>query len=359
MALGEARTVTQGTTVAEACRQAAEEGVVLVTDANGLLSGILTHTDISIRVIAEGLQVEQTLVSKIMTRNPSFVPRKTLIIEALQKMVQGKYRHLPVVENGEAICMMMMSYCIRYVVFAHDHAAKNGSALGAPIGVERQSGSNFLDAYKIIEILSEHICKPLSTIISENSKIPTVAPSDTVHVATRKMRDLCVNYVVITVGNSLRGILTSKDVLTRVIGHNRPPELTQVEKVMTLHPNCATLDATILDALRLMDSGKFLHVPVLDGDGMLITCLDVLQLLKLRDPALDFDPQDEDHSLSYASIDRLDIKCMTPSVLELIMLEGSSKPTNLPFTLLQVITNNFSDERTIGYGGFGIVFKVE
>uniref|UniRef100_A0ACD5W7P0 Uncharacterized protein n=1 Tax=Avena sativa TaxID=4498 RepID=A0ACD5W7P0_AVESA len=48
---------------------------------------------------------------------------------------------------------------------------------------------------------------------------------------------------------------------------------------------------------------------------------------------------------------------MTPSVLELIMLEGSSKPTNLPFTLLQVITNNFSDERTIGYGGFGIVFK--
>uniref|UniRef100_A0ACD5X3J8 Uncharacterized protein n=1 Tax=Avena sativa TaxID=4498 RepID=A0ACD5X3J8_AVESA len=126
---------------------------------------------------------------------------------------------------------------------------------------------------------------------------------------------------------------------------------------MTLHPNCATLDATILDALRLMDSGKFLHVPVLDGDGMLITCLDVLQLLKLRDPALDFDPQDEDHSLSYASIDRLDIKCMTPSVLELIMLEGSSKPTNLPFTLLQDITNNFSDERTIGYGGFGIVFK--
>uniref|UniRef100_A0ACD5ZX01 Uncharacterized protein n=1 Tax=Avena sativa TaxID=4498 RepID=A0ACD5ZX01_AVESA len=171
------------------------------------------------------------------------------------------------------------------------------------------------------------------------------------------MRDLRVNYVVITAGNSLRGILTSKDVLTRVIGHNRPPELTLVEKVMTLHPNCATLDATILDALCLMDSGKFLHIPVLNGDGMLVACLDVLQLLKLRDSTLEFEPLDEDHSLPYASSDRLDIKCMTPSVLELIMLEGSSEPTNLPFTLLQDITNNFSNERTIGYGGFGIVFK--
>jgi len=50
-------------------------------------------------VIAEGLRVEQTLVSKIMTRNPVYVTSDTLAIEALQKMVQ-------------VICDLPLSYCI-------------------------------------------------------------------------------------------------------------------------------------------------------------------------------------------------------------------------------------------------------
>ena len=45
--------------------------------------------DIATRVIAEGLRPEQTIVSKIMTRNPIFVTSDSLAIEALQKMVQG------------------------------------------------------------------------------------------------------------------------------------------------------------------------------------------------------------------------------------------------------------------------------
>jgi len=72
--------------------------------------------------------------------------------------------------------------------------------------------------------------------------------------------------------------LSSKDVLMRVVAQNLSPELTLVEKVMTAHPDCATLDMTILDALHIMHDGKFLHIPVLDGDGRVVACLDVLQL---------------------------------------------------------------------------------
>jgi CBS domain-containing protein len=46
--------------------------------------------DIATRVIAEGLRPEQTIVSKIMTRNPIFVTSDSLALEALQKMVQGE-----------------------------------------------------------------------------------------------------------------------------------------------------------------------------------------------------------------------------------------------------------------------------
>lgn len=45
--------------------------------------------DIAIRVIARELNLEETPVSKVMTRNPIFVLSDTLAVEALQKMVQG------------------------------------------------------------------------------------------------------------------------------------------------------------------------------------------------------------------------------------------------------------------------------
>ncbi|CAN6216724.1 unnamed protein product [Urochloa humidicola] len=43
--------------------------------------------------------------------------------------------------------------------------------------------------------------------------------------------------------------------------------------------------------------------------------------------------------------------------LESILQNGSSEPCNLPLEYLRNITNNFSDERLLGEGGFGKVYK--
>jgi len=49
----------------------------------------LDFQDIATRVISQELNVEETPVSKVMTKNPMFVLSETLAVEALQKMVQG------------------------------------------------------------------------------------------------------------------------------------------------------------------------------------------------------------------------------------------------------------------------------
>ncbi|KAJ6802636.1 CBS domain-containing protein CBSCBSPB3-like [Iris pallida] len=206
--LSKALTIPEGTTVSEACRRMAARKVdaVLLTDANGLLSGILTDKDVSTRVIAEMLRPEQTSVSKVMTRNPLFVMADTLAIEALQKMVEGKFRHLPVVENGEVIAMLDITKCLYDAISRMEKAAEQGSAIAAAVeGVERQWGSNFSAPYAFIETLRERMFKPsLSTIITENSKVPVVSPSDPVYVATKKMRELRVNSVVIVTGSRFK-----------------------------------------------------------------------------------------------------------------------------------------------------------
>ncbi|XP_066355632.1 CBS domain-containing protein CBSCBSPB3-like isoform X1 [Miscanthus floridulus] len=280
--LSKALTISEGTTVSDACRRMASRRVdaVLLTDAHGLLSGIVTDKDIATRVIAEGLRVEQTIISKIMTRNPIYVMSDTPAIEALQKMVQGKFRHLPVVENGEVIAMLDIAKCLYDAISRLEKAAEQGSAIAAAVeGVERQLGGNFSVPSALIETLRERMFKPsLSTIVTENTKVAIVSPTDPVCVAAQKMREFRVNSVVVTTGNTLQGIFTSKDILMHVVSQNISPELTLVEKVMTANPDCATLETTILDALHIMHDGKFLHIPVIDKDGQIAACLDVLQL---------------------------------------------------------------------------------
>ncbi|KAK9167569.1 hypothetical protein Scep_002760 [Stephania cephalantha] len=277
--LSKALTIPEGTTVSEACRRMAARRVdaVLLTDANGLLSGIVTDKDIATRVIAEGLRPEQTIVSKIMTRNPVFVASDSLAIEALQKMIQGKFRHLPVVENGEVIAILDITKCLYDAISRMEKAAEQGSAIAAAVeGVERQWGNNFS---AFVETLRERMFKPsLATIITENIKVAFVSPSDPVYVAAKKMRESRSSSVIIMTGSKAQGILTSKDILMRVVAQNLSPELTLVEKVMTPNPECATLETSILDSLHIMHDGKFLHIPVLDKDGCVIACLDVLQI---------------------------------------------------------------------------------
>ncbi|KAI3523933.1 hypothetical protein L1887_02453 [Cichorium endivia] len=280
--LSKALTIPEGTTVSDACRRMAARRVdaVLLTDANALLSGIVTDKDIATRVLAEELRPDQTIISKVMTRNPTFVSADSLAIDALQKMVQGKFRHLPVVENGEVIALLDITKCLYDAISRMEKAAEQGSAIAAAVeGVERQWGNNFAAPSAFIETLRERMFKPsLSTIITENTKVAIVVASDPVSVAAKRMQELQVNSVIIMSGNNIQGILTSKDLLMRVVAQNLPPELTFVEKVMTPNPEYATVDTTILEALHIMHDGKFLHLPVVDKDGSVVACVDVLQI---------------------------------------------------------------------------------
>ncbi|KAF5460072.1 hypothetical protein F2P56_019969 [Juglans regia] len=280
--LSKALTIPENTTILEACHRMAARRVdaLLLTDSNALLCGILTDKDIATRVIACEVNLEETPVSQVMTRNPTFVLSDTLAVEALQKMVQGKFRHLPVVENGEVIALLDIAKCLYDAIARLERAAEKGKAIAAAVeGVEKHWGTSVSGPDTLIETLRERMFKPsLSTIIPENSKVVTVSPTETVLVATNKMLEFRLSYAVVTIDNKPQGILTSKDILMRVIAENLHPESTLVEKVMTPNPECAMVDTPIVDALHSMHDGKFLHLPVLDRDGNVVAVVDVIHI---------------------------------------------------------------------------------
>ncbi|OMP04077.1 Phox/Bem1p [Corchorus capsularis] len=280
--LSKALTVPENTSIFEACRRMASRRVdaLLLTDSNALLCGILTDKDIATRVIARELNLEETPASKVMTRNPVFVLSDTLAVEALQKMVQGKFRHLPVVENGEVIALLDIAKCLYDAIARMERAAEKGKAIAAAVeGVEKNWGTSLSGQNTFIETLRERMFRPsLSTIISDNPKIVTVSPTDTVLATAKKMLEYRISSAIVTVENKPRGILTSKDILMRVIAQNLSPDSTLVEKVMTPNPECATVDTPIVDALHTMHDGKFLHLPVVDRDGEIVAVIDVIHI---------------------------------------------------------------------------------
>jgi CBS domain-containing protein len=94
----------------------------------------------------------------------------------------------------------------------------------------------------------------------------TLPPSATVREACRYMRDRRVGAVLVTEGdNRLLGIFTGRDAVHRVLAEGKSAARTKLAQVMTREPDTIPPGKTAIEALRLMEDGRYRHVPVVDG----------------------------------------------------------------------------------------------
>ncbi|KAE9004704.1 hypothetical protein PR001_g16627 [Phytophthora rubi] len=76
----------------------------------------------------------------------------------------------------------------------------------------------------------------------------------------------------------LTGILTDRDVAVKVVAVGRDPTRTLAYEVMTPDPSCVSANASAIDALKMMISGQFRHLPVTDNDKV-VGILDIAKCL--------------------------------------------------------------------------------
>lgn len=82
-----------------------EIGALMVVD-DGKLVGVFTERDALFRVVAEGRDTRITRVAEVMTAHPQTIDPDQSFAHALHMMHEGRYRHVPVVENGRPVGMI-------------------------------------------------------------------------------------------------------------------------------------------------------------------------------------------------------------------------------------------------------------
>jgi CBS domain-containing protein len=91
---------------AVAAMVARRQAGVLVVDGDGRLAGIFTERDALFRVLALALDPASTAVRDVMTRNPQTIHPDKPFDEALRMMHEGRFRNVPVVEDGRPLGMV-------------------------------------------------------------------------------------------------------------------------------------------------------------------------------------------------------------------------------------------------------------
>ena len=99
-------TIRPDTTVAEAARLLSERriGAVVVSSDGRKAEGILSERDIVRELGRSGAEVLERTASEMMTRKVSTCVCADDALEVLERMTQGRFRHLPVVnDKGEML----------------------------------------------------------------------------------------------------------------------------------------------------------------------------------------------------------------------------------------------------------------
>jgi len=109
----------------------------------------------------------------------------------------------------------------------------------------------------------------------------SLAPTATVHEAACVMtRAGCGSVLVIDgSGSQMLGIVTERDLMTRVLAKAVDPATTSVSAIMTPNPDCVIPETKVADAVLMMIERGYRHLPIVATGGKILGVFSVRDAL--------------------------------------------------------------------------------
>lgn len=109
-------TIRKNASVAEAVHEMNTKGIgaLLVVEDNRAV-GIFTERDVLRRVVDADRDPTALKVGEVMTRNPVTIDCGDHVQQAMGIMTERRFRHLPVMENGEIVAMLSIGDVLKWL----------------------------------------------------------------------------------------------------------------------------------------------------------------------------------------------------------------------------------------------------
>jgi CBS domain-containing protein len=80
----------------------------------------------------------------------------------------------------------------------------------------------------------------------------------------------CGSVLVIDASNMLQGIVTERDLMTRVLAKALDPKTTTMTEIMTRNPQCVPPETKVPDAVLMMIEQGYRHLPIVSADNKIL-----------------------------------------------------------------------------------------
>ena len=124
--------------------------------------------------------------------------------------------------------------------------------------------------------------------VVNNQDMYSVSPDDTVTEAAKQMAGYNVGAIIVTEGDALRGILSERDIMKKIVAGGLDPAATKVSEIMTADPDTLGPDSTSSEALEQMNSKGYRHLPVVDS-GKVVGMVSIRDLYNVAKMGLEED----------------------------------------------------------------------
>lgn len=99
-------------------------------------------------------------------------------------------------------------------------------------------------------------------------------PDETVMTAVTAMAERNIGSVMIVDGaGKLAGVVTERDILTRLVSQKRDPQTTKLSEIMTSGVKVAKADDDLIEWMRIMSTERFRRLPIVDENGKVISVM--------------------------------------------------------------------------------------
>jgi PAS domain S-box-containing protein len=217
--------------------------IVIVDE--GRVAGIATERDFLGRVSGKDMDWSRTTVREIMSRPVQSVRPDLSVFEASALMEAKRIKRLPVLAGNQLVGIVTQTDLTR-------------------------------------ALTSYFVWKDVSEIM--NREVATVQVRATVRQAAEIMHSHGISCVVVVEGSRVRGVLTERDFLKRVIVPGKDAGTTRVEEVMscpvaTIHP-----EYSIFGAFKRMDKMHMRRLVVMEDERLcgIVTQTDVFRAMKKK-----------------------------------------------------------------------------